>query len=315
MSQGDLIMRDYSKISPKFWVGNTGRQIRKLGVETQLVAMYLLTNPHCNMIGIYYLPIVYISHETGIPIEGASKALQSLCDIQFCQYDDHSEYVWVHEMAFFQIGAELDPKDKRVKGINEAYAALPNLPFIKDFYEKYCEAFHLEICRENAKKFNPIEGASKPLASQEQEQEQEQKQEQEQEQEQGSATSLRSAAPVENFVLTIPLKNNFDFPIHTSMIDEWQQLYPAIDVLQTLRNICGWNQGNPQKRKTERGILKHIHGWLAKEQEKQSQHFHYSKPISKNVLFDHNKAVAQQWVTTLSQNNQQNFKEKTSHEQ
>ena len=293
-------MRDYSKISPQFWVGNTGRQIRKLGVETQLVAMYLLTNPHCNMIGVYYLPIVYIAHETGLPIEGASKALQSLCDINFCQYDEHSEYVWVHEMAFFQIGGELDPKDKRVKGIAEAYSSLPNLPFLRDFYEKYYNAFHLESCRENEKETNPIEGASESLASQEQEQELEQEQEQEQEQE-GSATSLRSAAPVENFVLTIPLKNNFDFPIRTSMINEWQQLYPAIDVLQTLRHICGWNQGNPQKRKTDRGILKHIHGWLAKEQEKQSNHFNHSKPSQhKSTLFDHNRVVAQQWAATAS---------------
>src|SRR5262245_51991315 len=122
-------MRDYAKIAPQFWIGSTGKQIRQLGTRAQLVALYLITNPHANMIGIYYLPIVFISHEIGIPLEGAQKALQSLCDIAFCSYDEQTEYVWVHEMAFYQVGEQLKPADNRVKSINEVYQALPDLPF------------------------------------------------------------------------------------------------------------------------------------------------------------------------------------------
>lgn len=300
-------MRDYSKISPQFWVGETGREIRKLGTEAQLIALYLLTCPHANMIGIYYLPLAYISHDTGIPIEGASKALQSLCNIHFCRYDEDSEFIWVYEMAVFQIGGPLDPKDKRVKGINDSYQALPNLPFLHDFYEKYHELFLLQNQREQIKKFDSMEAPSKGLLSQEQEQEQEieqeqeQKQEQEQEEEQAiGATSLRKFAPSGDdvppisLILLIPLKNHRDFQIHSNMLDEWQKLYPAIDVLQCLRHICGWNQANPQRRKTSQGILKHIHAWLAKEQQKSSQPILTNHPST--PLFQHNRTIAQEWA-------------------
>jgi hypothetical protein len=47
-------------------------------------------------------------------------------------------------MAFCQVAEQLIPNDNRVKGINEAYESLPNLSFLKDFYDKYKEAFLLE---------------------------------------------------------------------------------------------------------------------------------------------------------------------------
>ena len=126
------MMRSFAKISPKFWIGKTGREIRGLGIETQLIALYLMTSPHSNMIGIYYLPIDYVAHDTGIPLEGASKGLQQLCEINFCSFDVASEYVWVHEMALYQVGEQLKPNDKRVMAINDSYFSLPELPFLAD---------------------------------------------------------------------------------------------------------------------------------------------------------------------------------------
>jgi hypothetical protein len=161
-------MRDYAKITPQFWIGPTGKAIKQLGIEAQLVALYLITNPHANMLGIYYLPAIFIAHETGIPFEGVSSALLNLCELGFCSYDEPSEYVWVHEMAFYQVGEQLKPNDNRVKGINETYESLPNLSFLKDFYDKYKEAFLLKKARENTSHF---ETPCKPLQSQEQEQE------------------------------------------------------------------------------------------------------------------------------------------------
>lgn len=50
-------MRDYAKVSPRFWLGETGRELRKAGAEAQVVAFYLMTSPHANMLGLYYLPV------------------------------------------------------------------------------------------------------------------------------------------------------------------------------------------------------------------------------------------------------------------
>jgi uncharacterized phage protein (TIGR02220 family) len=135
-------MREYSKIFPQIWIGKTGKQIKSLGIESQLLAYYLMSSPHATMIGIYYLPLALIVHETGLPIEKTSSALQKLIEIDFCSYDETMEYVWVHNMAF---------NDNRVKNMNELYKMLPDLSFIKNFFEKYKEAFFLEKINDDQK--------------------------------------------------------------------------------------------------------------------------------------------------------------------
>jgi hypothetical protein len=78
-------------------------------------------------------------------------------------------------MARYQIEEQLDQRDKRCKGVQREYDALPKNPFLAAFYEKYGTAFHLETKRDiRPDNGMPIEGASMPLRSQEQEQEQKQ---------------------------------------------------------------------------------------------------------------------------------------------
>lgn len=156
-------MRDFAKISPQFWINEKGREIRRLGVDAQLIAFYFYTNPHASMIGIYYLPIALIAHETGFASERVKQALDKLSRINFCSYDERSEYIWVHEMAFDQIDTELKPHDNRVKGIHTAFYSLPKLPFLNQFVEKYSRSFHL----------SKIEESLEPLASKEKENQEE----------------------------------------------------------------------------------------------------------------------------------------------
>lgn len=172
-------MRDYSKVGPQFWIGKTGKKLRAAGPAAQLVGLYLMTSPHSNMTGLYYVSRESIAHETGLGMEGASKGLQSCIEVGFCSYDAESEMVWVHEMAFYQIAEKLSANDKRSAGVQNEYDALPDNPFLGKFFEKYGAAFNMKRNR-GAVDNNPIEAPSKPLRSQEQEQEQAQEQEQEQ---------------------------------------------------------------------------------------------------------------------------------------
>ena len=164
-------MRDYSRVGPKFWIGSTGKRLRAAGMEAQIVAMYLMTSPHANMLGLYYCPTMFIAHETGLGLEGACKGLRSAIEAGFCEYDEASEVVWVIEMAAYQVGDSLKPGDLRVKGVQNEYASLPENPYLARFYEKYCDAFRMSSCLVNG---SPFQAPSKPLRSQEQEQEQEQ---------------------------------------------------------------------------------------------------------------------------------------------
>lgn len=160
-------MRDYAKISPKFWIGPTGKSIRKLGSEVQVLAFYLMTSPHANMLGIYHLPIAYIVADTGIGFKGATEGLARLYKAGFCGYDEASEVVFVYEMARYQIGEHLKPNDNQVEGVRREYRNLPENRFLPEFFKKYSAAFHIDEQRGH-------EAPMKPLASQEQEQEQEQ---------------------------------------------------------------------------------------------------------------------------------------------
>jgi len=141
-------MRSVAKISPQFWTGQTGRAIRARGTEAQLVALYLITNHRATVLGIYYLPMDDMAHDIGLSLEDTSTAVHRLIDMGFCCFDDVSEYVWVYEMGFHQMGKRLKPNDNRVVALNHCYQALPDLPYLSDFYDKYGGAFHL-VTRSN----------------------------------------------------------------------------------------------------------------------------------------------------------------------
>ena len=64
------------------------------------------------------------------------------------------------------------------------------------------------------------------------------------------------------------IKKDGEFLVFQEDINQWQETFPGIDVLQILRNIRQWNFDNPKKRKTAKGIRKHISFWMGKEQDK-----------------------------------------------
>lgn len=154
-------MRDYAKVAPTFWTGDTGKAIRALGRDEQVVALYLLTCPSSNALGLYYLPVPTMCHETGCPIKGASKALRRVCEAGFASYDDRTEHVFVYRMAEYQIGQTLEANDKRVPWIKKELQAFKNTPFFNDFVERYKDAFHLSELEGLGRAF---EAPSKPRA-------------------------------------------------------------------------------------------------------------------------------------------------------
>src|SRR5262249_20358401 len=119
-------MRDYGNVSPKFWTGDTGKKIRACGHAAQLLALYLITAPGANMIGLYYLPLPIIAHETGLTPAQVDAALSQLQNLQFAEYDRETEVVWVRTMAAYQTGNALNPKDKRITWIKKELARYGN---------------------------------------------------------------------------------------------------------------------------------------------------------------------------------------------
>lgn len=75
--------------------------------------------------------------------------------------------------------------------------------------------------------------------------------------------STISAEPV----IALPL-NTGEHIVTQEDVTEYMQLYPAVDVMQELRNMRGWLISNPGRRKTKKGIRTFITTWLSKRQDK-----------------------------------------------
>ncbi|KAL8195940.1 UNVERIFIED_CONTAM: hypothetical protein K2H54_000268 [Gekko kuhli] len=61
------------------------------------------------------------------------------------------------------------------------------------------------------------------------------------------------------------------YPVTEAFASQMQSLYPAVNVAQELRAMCGWLLANPTKRKTKTGITRFINSWLAKCQDRGGQ--------------------------------------------
>ena len=86
-----------------------------------------------------------------------------------------------------------------------------------------------------------------------------------------SSSDLRGAPGIPGAsppTISLPLNDGSAFEIFQSDVDRWSNLYPSVDVMQQLRNMAGWIDGNPSKRKTRSGIKRFVNSWLAKEQNK-----------------------------------------------
>lgn len=173
-------MRDYARFSPTFWTGDTGRKIRGQP-DVQIVLAYLITCPNSNMIGLYYLPLPIVGHETGLPSGEVSMAFKKLRDHGVAFYDHEQEIVYVPTMAAWQIGESIPASNKNlIKGVNRELERFEKHEFGQDFIARYDVAFCLGRGFEGAPKVLGTGDSTpdRPLRDQDQAQEQEHDQEQ-----------------------------------------------------------------------------------------------------------------------------------------
>jgi hypothetical protein len=174
----------YGVIFPEFWTGPTGREIRlRGGRDAQLLGLYLATNRHANMLGLYQLMVDDVRHETGLSLKAIERGYQVTTEADFATFDAVTGFVWVRQMARFRLGLVngegLAVEDKRVQAINRIYHALPVNPFLGVFYEVNRKLLCLKKKREAPQDIVPfqvdhylsplrrgLQGATKGLLSQ-----------------------------------------------------------------------------------------------------------------------------------------------------
>lgn len=65
-------------------------------------------------------------------------------------------------------------------------------------------------------------------------------------------------------VAMLPLKDGTEYEISAESFEEFVSAYPEINVLSEMRKMRAWCLSNPANRKTRRGIMKFINGWLGR---------------------------------------------------
>ena len=70
----------------------------------------------------------------------------------------------------------------------------------------------------------------------------------------------------EPVAIALPLTGDEEHQVTQKQVDQFADLYPAVDIMQELRNMKGWLISNPARRKTKSGINRFINNWLSKAQ-------------------------------------------------
>jgi hypothetical protein len=162
----------YRTVDTSFW---TDPDVRKLPASSKYLLLYLITNPHAHVGGIYYLPDIIAAHDTGIEIDKLKTLYDTLTkaktdrvsiplpaqdSVGFIRRDSKMEVIWVVNMLTYQGKGE-----KILRSVASHLKTLHNCPIINDFVKHY----------PSVKRFyrHRVSDAPSRVGTQEQEQEQE----------------------------------------------------------------------------------------------------------------------------------------------
>lgn len=119
----------YRTIDAAFW---TDPKVRQLTPQAKLIFLYLVTNPHGHLSGIYYLPAEVVAKETGYHVDTLSGWYLELISKEIIMVDAENDVFWVKNMLRHQ------GKGKKVlaSAINQL-KNLHNSPLVDNFREYY----------------------------------------------------------------------------------------------------------------------------------------------------------------------------------
>lgn len=216
-------MRDYGKVHTSFWISDG---MRRVSDDARLLALYLLTGQHTNMIGCFRLPDGYVSEDLNWIPERVSKGFDELSKNGFATRDSASK--WVLILNFMRWNPIENP--------NQGIAALRLFSQVPDKSTVKSELARVmadAIAHIGSSKLKGSERVLEQFLNQEQEQEQEQ--EQKNTSGHGSAIPPVSDVPVGD--ATPPKKNAYP--------DEFEQawaIYPKRAGGNSKADACkAWN--------------------------------------------------------------------------
>lgn len=116
----------YRTVQTCFW---TDPNVTPLVSDSKLMALYLMTNPHSHVSGIYYLPFATIALEAGFKEYRIKSILDTLLHVKV---DTARMVVWVENMLHHQARGE-----KAYRAAANQLQNLHNSPLINEFLIRY----------------------------------------------------------------------------------------------------------------------------------------------------------------------------------
>lgn len=85
-------MRDYGVVRTSFW---TSPSIMSLDDNSKVIALYLLTGPHTNLLGCFRIPLSYIAEDIDKTVSEIKKGFNVLKKEGFATYDDKTKWIYL----------------------------------------------------------------------------------------------------------------------------------------------------------------------------------------------------------------------------
>jgi hypothetical protein len=134
---------NYVAIPRWFWQDPAYRSIRKASSAALLLFLYLLSNAHSRLIGIYQLPVDYALVDLGWSSDEFEAAMAELSALRVVFWDPERQYVFVKDyfqLCTLQRRQRLSPKDSRLSTVCKQLEALPSEAMRQSFLTRYGEA-------------------------------------------------------------------------------------------------------------------------------------------------------------------------------
>jgi hypothetical protein len=211
-------MRPYSKVAPRYWTGQLSEKLAGDPVG-HVVALYLMTCPAGNMIGMFNLRPREIAGAIGLPLRGADTAegcctsvegaLAKLEALGFVELDRELGIIWVVKFAGHDTPAPITkPGDPKPAAVRKQLAEInPTSPLYERWLLRWGSHFRVVVPKKNGTPTHTNEGVVVEWGSsggrvggysQDQEQEQKQEQKNKGRAKKGSAAKSKSNKPAED---------------------------------------------------------------------------------------------------------------------
>jgi hypothetical protein len=118
----------YTRVESRFWADE---KMRAASQEARYLMLYLLTNPHRNMIGLYYLPAAYACYDLGWHEKQFRERFGELLQANVIQYDPTIGVLWIKNYLRHNPLANPNQVKKAIAMLDEIPKTALYLPFFE----------------------------------------------------------------------------------------------------------------------------------------------------------------------------------------